>query len=522
MIAAVLTALLLAVAPPYTEVQLDALYAGSLNPLNGKTTINARRIDLNDDQQADLLLPDRVFFQREGSFFPDESIELPESDQSRSVDVFGDTIYLKFEDSLKAYQYRDETWKLLLDIKIQWPMGASLELREPILPQAPSSTSEEIEDGGEAASLVEESSSMPLVFERFLYDINEDGTPELLFPLQDGLHIYELQKGNYVLLPILNIFPKTKLIPLDEVLPASNVTRGLSFPDQHLVFHCAIDQQRVTLLTKQALNDGRIQFFEYRHDLVKVEDGYKAELNEEPFQIVNVPSFVQPCRLNADAQIDFAGGELDYTSSLALLTPIYTTLVRTSPNRRLQTFRTKSFTPHVIFTDFNQDGYADLVLESTDITNGGLRETLNRFTTQRKFTHRIKVHYQGTNGEFSTSPDVQQTVRIKLDQAPIRLSNMFERYQAGKLINATGDFNRDGLNDLLVQITPDSLALYLCQGKQFSDTPLCTIPIESFETFHVLDVNLDEVADIVLQGRADNETPSASQTRVLLFKGGLR
>ena len=48
----------------------------------------------------------------------------------------------------------------------------------------------------------EEAPNSPPSVERYVYDIDEDGIPELLFPLQDGLHIYQLINEQYTLLPI--------------------------------------------------------------------------------------------------------------------------------------------------------------------------------------------------------------------------------------------------------------------------------------------------------------------------------
>ena len=490
-------------ATPYAEVQLNSLYAGNPNPFNGETPLNARRVDLNADQRADLLFPNRVLLQRAGRYFPDESIDIPDHDQGPALDVFGDTLYLKFPTALKAYRYREDAWEVVFDMEMQWPYAVLPDLEESPAPEV--SPDEKTEDMLSAS------------FERFVYDIDQDGTPELLFPLQDGLHIYHLREEHYVALPVLNIFPKTKLIPLEEALPTSNLDRSLTFPDQHLVFHCSIDEGIVTLLTKQGLSDGSIQFTEYRHELTKTDEGFIAKPMGDPIRSAHFPSYIQPCRLNPDASIDYAGGELDYTSSLALLTPIYTSTVQTSPEAPSQTFRTKSFSPHVLLSDFNHDGYADLMLARTDITNGGLRETLNRFTTQRTFSHGLYIHFQQADGRFSTTPDVQKTITIKLDQTPIRLGDMFERYQGGKLLNVTGDFNHDTINDLLVQTSPDTLSLYLCDGTAFSANPYYTIPVKPYETFQVLDLNRDGFSDIVLQGTPENEADSSVETRVLLF-----
>lgn len=502
MISAFWIGAVLAAVSPFSEIQLDSLYVGGVNPLSGEVSLNVRQVDINGDGLSDLLFPDRVLLQAEGVFDEGESIALPDVELSPAVDVFEGTVYLRFSGRLAAFRYEENAWVSVLDVEVQWPDAL-----------------DRVVEGKEAVGEIDGNViARPPVFERFLHDVNADGSPELVFPIQDGLHIYGLVDGVYIHYPVLDIFPKTKLIPLDEVVSESNVERRLSYPDQHLVFHCVIEGDLVLLLTKQLVHDSMVQYTEYRYSLSLDAQGYGAALLDEPKQTVPFSEDVQPCRLNPDQQIDFAGGVLDYTSSLALLTPIYSTQVQTTPDIGLQLFRSKSFVPHVMFCDVNQDGYLDLILERTDITHGGLRETLNRFTTQRKFRHFVNVHYQQADGRFSSQVDVSVDEVIRLDQTPIRLSEMFERYQGGRLVNFTGDLNGDGMNDCVIQSTPDALSIYFVNTLgEVSKKPLM-VGIESHETFHVVDINGDGVSDIVLQGIAEHEGESTPSTRVLLFQ----
>ena len=491
MIWALCIGVLVSASTPYIEIQLDSLYVGSVNTFNGEVPLNARRVDINNDGFTDLLFPDRVLFQQNGHYVQGEFVQLPNVELSPAVDVFESTVYFRLPKHLRAYRYEEDTWNLVLDVEVEWP--ESLDTSDSVM-------------------------ARPSVFERFLHDVNSDGVPEVVIPLQDGLHVYGMDADKYIAYPVLDIFPKTKLIPLEDVLPVSNIERGVSYPDQHLVFHCAIEDESVILLTKQSLQDSTVEYVEYRYRLSLVEGRYEATLENEPAIVGPFPAFVQPCRLNPDTQIDFAGGTLDYTSSLALLTPVYSTHVQTMPERGVQLYRTKSFVPHVQFCDVNQDGYSDLMLERTDITHGGLRETLNRFTTQRKFKHHINVHFQQSDGRFSKEADVSLEQTIRLDQTPIRLSEMFERYQAGKLVSFTGDFNGDGMNDCVVQTTPDSLSVIYLDSRGDTVESTLIVPIGAHETFHVLDLNGDSFSDLVFQGIAEHEGESTPSTRVLLFQ----
>lgn len=358
---------------------------------------------------------------------------------------------------------------------------------------------------------------MPPTFERFVYDIDADGIPELIFPMRDGLHIYRFTQNTYKPSPPLRLFPETELIPLETTASTSGLARQLTFPDQHIAFHAAIENDRITILTRKNNNDATTRYTTRSYQ-IQYDDGFSFETLSPEIQSPVFPLHMQPCKLSPDTQIDFAGGSLDYASTLAILTPIYTTTIYTTSDEKPQTFRTKSFTPHTNFTDINNDGYDDLIQETTHITSGGLRETLNRFSTQKKFNHTVAVHLQNNHHQFSKVPDITKTVNIKLDQTPIRLSSMFQRYQAGKLLNLTGDFNKDTHNDLLVQISETDLALFLFTQDAFAHTPNHIIPIHPYETFHVIDLNQDGYSDILFQGAPDEDAEALAPARVLLFK----
>lgn len=488
-----LLSILLAANSPYTETSVDGLYIGSINPLNGKASINARQIDINQDQLIDLAFTEHVLLQKEGSYSQTNPVDIPLAEQGPEIDFFNNILYLKFPDGLKTYQYLNNSWEQLLDASITWPHQQTPPAAATDQPAPPS-------------------------FEHFVYDIDEDGTPELLFPMQDGLHVYRFTGNTYQPDPPLNLFPKSRLIPIEAAASASNPARHLTFPDQHIAFHAAIENGILTIVTTSKHENNAIHFTTTSHPIASTNLNSKPDTtNAIVHQSPAYPNHMLPCKLNPDSRLDFAGGTLDYASTLAILTPIYTTTIYTTPDEKPQSFLTKSFTPHTDFTDFNHDGYFDLVQEYTHITDGGLRETLNRFTTRKKFRHTISVHLQRKDHIFSKRPDYSKTITIKLDQTPIRLSNMFQRYQAGKLLNLTGDFNHDAHNDILVQTSENELALFLSSKTAFAEDPDLLIPIQSYETFHVIDLNVDGYSDILFQGAPDEDSDILAPARILLF-----
>lgn len=489
---------LLAAPPDYSEVQINNLIVSSVNPLLGKAAVNARQVDLNQDEYVDLVFTDRVLLQRNGTYDETDAIPLPRTSDGPAIDFYNNTLFLRFPDALQSYALVNGEWQVRLDMPMEWDH------------EGPRRTTEDTDEESEPAPPRQPS------FEQYVYDIDNDGFPELLFPLQDGLHLYRLDEGQFVHTQPLDIFPATRLIPLDSLNEATGISRSITFPDQYVRFHCVIDAPQITIVTQHRDTDTFIHFESTSHTIRRDEDAYIAETTGPATVSASIHDGMQPVRISND-EIAYVGAFLDYASTLAILTPVFTTRIQFG-DQDLTVFRAKSFTPHTIFTDANHDGIVDLVQETTHIADGGLRETLMRFTTQKSFRHTVAVHLGTGGGHFESDAAYAKTFSMRLDQTPIRLSTMFQRYQAGKLVNLTGDFNRDGQNDLVVQTRPDELALFLHNGHELDAKPALVLPIEDYETFHVLDLNGDNVSDILFQGTPIDDIQTRNPTRALLFR----
>ncbi len=368
-------------APPhYTEIEINDLHVSSINTLNGKSTLNARRIDINQDGLSDLVFPDRVLLQENGTFNEENAISLPQTDLGPAIDFFNHTLYLRFSDSLKTYTFTDQAWAIGLDIEMTWPHEATADPADETQPLRTS------------------------IFEQYLHDIDGDSVPELLFPLQDGLHIYRLDGNRYHATPTLDVFPESKLMPLDSALSVVGITRQVAFPDQHVSFQCAIEHQTLSILTRINDSPETIRYQTKHYSLSYSDTAYHAALVTPVLTSPPLAPFMQPIRLSPDSELAYAGGRLDYASTLAILNPQYITTLQL-PDKPQTRYRTKSFAPHTLFTDMNHDGKSDLVLETTHITDGSLRRTLTRFTTQKKFTHTINIPLNDDSGTFDSEPD---------------------------------------------------------------------------------------------------------------------
>ena len=119
-----------------------------------------------------------------------------------------------------------------------------------------------------------------------------------------------------------------------------------------------------------------------------------------------LPRHLQPCRLNEDGMIDYAGGRWEVSETAAFPVPLYETWATLDGGKHFYVQRAPSLQqsrPHCSFVDFDGDGDLDMVVEATGLFEGGAREALERFLTRSAVDHVIRVHVQG-NGRFANTP----------------------------------------------------------------------------------------------------------------------
>ena len=189
-----------------------------------------------------------------------------------------------------------------------------------------------------------------------------------------------------------------------------------------------------------------------------------------------LPSYMQPCRLNADETIDYAGGTWDFEQTSAIPMPVHTTSVTTGAGAEIQHRRAVFFRPHTLFVDFDGDGDLDMVTEETELYNGGAREIISRLLTARQVKHTVAVFAQDAQGGFDTAL-VRRTFTLNLPQPPFRNDAVFQDYQNAQLINCTGDFNGDGYRDFAVRERSRTLSVYLSQNKEYGRKPNVVVDV---------------------------------------------
>jgi hypothetical protein len=458
-----------------------------------------RVADIDGDGVPDLLLPDGVYFQRNGSFSAGSRIEMPGASQHAVCDVWKNAIYLRLPTRLQIVQWENGDWKTVLDQAIVWPKNAEETPSDSVSSRAPG-----------------------VMFGRFASDLDSDGTPELAFPNDDGIHVFARRDGQYTETARLDVYPPLRCVPEERAALWPATARVLVYPTRRMACSYVLDQLRLTVFTRMAAGPGLVQYT-IQYLTLDPKAGFGVMPSETRQVITEVmPGFMTPCRLDGDGRLGFIGGDWHETESSPLPTPIYETSVSSDLGRTIQTIRTSSFRPSVSFVDYNGDKRLDMVTHSTGLFRGGIRETVSRFVSSTVIDHEINIHLQDAQGHFASTPTLKTRVAIHLDAPMVAGSQFFQRYLSGEVFDLLGDLNGDGFRDLLVQDQPTRLVVFLGGATSFSSRPDATLPMDEDARFVTADVNGDGKSDIILYEWALNQDPPRMQGRAFLSREGER
>jgi hypothetical protein len=460
----------------------------------GEPGFTYRLADLDGNGQQDLILPSGVYFQLNGAFSEQTKAPNPATDPA-ACDVWNGTLYLRLPDKLREVRWEGDAWSIKFEQEIKWPDPGNQMMLSAHAPSA-------------------------LRFERFLHDIDRDGTPEIVVPTERGLCIMRAGIGGYCQSTgELDVFPPLQLAHVEDRQLWPENARGIAFPARLMNCRYNLNGNEIAVITREDLAGSLVR---YQTKRFFIDTASLAILPEQTRQEVTepVPAYVQFMRLNDDGVLDIGGGDWQVAQSSPMPIPIFETRASTDAGKTFTKVRVAGFRPHQPFIDVNHDGRTDLVTEATGLFDGGLRESLNRFCTARQFTHQVDVHLQDASNQFSPSADVSGVFTIELDTAPMRGGVMFNRYQSGELIDLTGDFTGDGWNDALVQDRPDRLALYRGGPNGFDRQPCGTLPLQGVQRFSVADYNGDGRADVAVHWYEAEEAEAQLKTRIYLTREG--
>lgn len=477
----------------FASQDIPALRVTPSRALTGEPSINALQVDLDGDGHMDLLFADGVALQRDGGFPPDARYPLPASPPGAEADMWGLHLYIRHVEGMSVHRLRDGSWDEMAAYAVAWPHSGALE-SVPWRRADPS------------AGRIEA--------RRFLHDTDGDGVPEVVVVDEAGLHVFRLTDGNYVPDPPRDILPPLTLAPAQPqpVWPAA--ARRVAVPTRHMACRLNLDGADLLRLTQETAPDGRIVYHSDRFADRLRAGAHGAEPVRE--SSAPLPGHMRPQRLGARDAGLFAGIRWETATAAPMPVPlleIWVTLDAGQTLRRERMRLPQGYQPAAVFADVDGDGRPDLIVEESGLFDGGMREAALRYQTQTTLRHRVRV-YPGNAGGFADTPTLDHEARIRLDAPPGRHGRLFRNYQAGGLINLTGDFDGDGLRDLAVRDQPDRIAIHLQRDGRFANSPDAVITLQYDTPFFVADINGDGRDDVMMLWADPEATRPESITRV--------
>lgn len=458
-----------------------------------------RLADINGDGRPDWLLPGIAVLYGDGGLNSRAPIPMPQAETATLCDNHGNCLYLLSENRLRIVALKGNAFEQLLEQPFSWL---------------------DTDDAGATPELERFAGRRQgLAFERFLQDLNGDGTPEIAVPRQSGLVIYEKHEGRYHRAAVLGVFPSMtvpRLAPQD-LWPQD--AREILLPPQTMACQFGLEAGKLWVLTREELPENRVRYHLAQGMVARDASGMYAFNDRTEQHSDPMPDCMQPVRLNGDDRMDYAGGDWQFSRNALLPTPIATLHATLDGGKTIQSLRSVAFGPARVFADIDGDGDIDLAVESTGMFEGGVREALTRFVGARDTTHEVRVHFQDGAGAFSKKPDMVLRVSIKFDAPPVQSTNRLLEYQRGNLLNVTGDFDGDKRRDVAAFARPDGMDIHLNQGTAFAHRPDAVIPMPANADFDVLDADGDGASDIVAGW---NDANGIRRGRVFFARPGVR
>lgn len=473
-----------------------------------------RCADIDGDGAKDILTPNGLAFQRDGQFPKTQQTPFPSLGENPRADVWGSEIYVLLKDRIEVLRWSQSDWQRTLSQPITWAnLPATSERHQK-------------RQGG----------SQPPKFTRFLNDIDGDGKPEIVVFSKDGLRVYA--KGNlfYEEVALWPVLPQVRPVFLGQTIwPESE--RKLEMPWLASGARYLVDKGTLTVFTRETVGViGRPFDRDLRSDgRGTVSASFGGSLDEEAmfkqerykiggdnrFALSAQPESVSECgpmstswvkaTLNADDTMDFVRVRYIGSTSSPYPVAVYEVAASTDGGKTVHTAQCTGAYPRNVLADFNQDGRLDLVTESKQLVEGGLKETLVRGFTRREVDLDVEVRLQDDAGGFPAKPSIRRRFTVTLDKPPAKLSEMFLRFLEGGFLQLRGDVDGDGQCDAVIHDHPDSLSVYRGDRTAITNSHIGSLPIAPTGVFHVIDVDEDGRADVLIgRGGAHDESASAT------------
>ncbi len=464
-------ALLLAAAigaTTFVEQDLPGLEAGSRQFPSTLVPTNVKTVDINRDGQTDLILPNHVRLQTAGKFPDTARIRLPENAKFDAMHLENDVFYGCGDSRLACYRFFDGAWSLYWEATVPW----------------------------------ERTTAATPIFQ----DIDGDGRAELLMPDAGALLVARLDRGVQVA-GTLDIYPprRAQTEPLHDLWQARLGPQSPASASRR--FRLAFADSTVTVRETLEGGPGTLEYRRSSYQIdVTPEDEFSATQSAETERTA-VARLLSPCVLNAGDAADFAGLRAAAAPSPPWSTPITDVLISVDGADR-QTIRTKALQSWVSLADFDADGDADLIVETSDFYDRPPREVMLSAASSRRLRHVVSVYVQEVDGHFSESRRELVRVVLRFDEPLAKGGPRWMTYRAGGLVATQGDFNGDRRSDVVVWDSPHRIAVYMNHEGLFRANEDFSFAIpDEYDRIEAVDVDRDGKSDIVVLPAASGDAP---------------
>lgn len=342
----------------------------------------------------------------------------------------------------------------------------------------------------------------------FLADLDNDGTPEIWIPQQDGMAFWRREAGGpgwqRIEMPPLATRTRQWLAAVPMGFSAcQRPVHALQFGRAHRVPEIRLadidrDKRLDLMVVERAVEAGRsidrVECYRLRDALHFTTSPWQvreaeAEAGAQAFVDLNGDGFLDLLRVNSN--FDFVKPR---TNIEAYVSPVSREHVFVRPSRKETESRTYfSYKTHdpigmVLYGDWNGDGGVDLAFTQLEYSFGSTDDLADIILGSE-----IEMTVQFLSwGPYGLPQKPQQSLRLRIRHGCFH-PDLFPP------LSMEGDYNGDGAADLLVRTRPERIRIHLAQkGGGIATRPSASISVSEDADCRVGDLNGDGRSDLLV------------------------
>ncbi|MGE0709653.1 MAG: FG-GAP repeat domain-containing protein [Planctomycetota bacterium] len=333
-----------------------------------------------------------------------------------------------------------------------------------------------------------------------LRDLDADGKLDLVIPQRDGFALLRNEGGGKLAAPVSMQAPPEAVLNVGWDRLSGQLFASYWFPNPVVAQFDAAGPPEVVLAREGTINvfgvpQGSPLPTEKRGSYTIPDQRQFSRMVENPLEL----DFTMPLQVldvDGDGRCDVSSTHVGEGT---------TRLFKNSKDpaqafaKPALTVRAKGVTFFSYYSDLDGDGRLDLILPRIDkVSVWGIVKVL----LTRSLDVEMLAYYQRKDGSFPNEPD-----RARVVEVPVAINSKGDRLQFGTslVVSIDGDYDGDGLKDLLLRDGDDVLAVYRGlpqRGRE--DDASATVEVPSVADYQfclpmVRDLDGDERDDVVLR-----------------------